>query len=162
MQKQALSLVFSNAVYATLAVSIFSGLFLFLAYISQFLFFEPKFLLYVQESEIINFILIIAVASLSGLVISLSTYRINLLGMSVKKSGGGIFGTVLGASAGACSCSSIGFAIVSTFGADGGAVTAFLTQYVMPLRLVSIAILVYAYYAAVKGISSQCKITQNN
>jgi hypothetical protein len=158
MQKQALRLVFSNVTYATLAIGIFVGLFLLLSYMSQFLFLEPKFLLYVQESEILNFILIVAVASLSGLVTSLSIYRIRLLGESVKKSGSGFLGTVIGASAGACSCSSIGFAIASTFGAVGGTATAFLTQYEIPLRLVSIAILVYAYYLAVKGISGQCKV----
>ncbi|MGH2611630.1 MAG: hypothetical protein ACRDFB_01110 [Rhabdochlamydiaceae bacterium] len=162
MQKQALRLVFSNVTYVTLAIGIFVGLFLLLAYMSQFLFFEPKFLLFVQESEILNFILIVTVASLSGLVTSLSIYRIRSLGDSVKKSGSGFFGTMIGTSAGACNCGSIGFAISSTFGAVGGTVTAFLTQYEMPLRLVSIAILVYTYYIAIKGISSQCKITQNN
>ncbi|MFZ1076031.1 MAG: hypothetical protein WAN47_01220 [Nitrosotalea sp.] len=160
MQKQALRLVFSNGTYLTLAIGIFVGLFLFLSYMSQFLFFEPKFLLYVPESEILNFILIVAVASLSGLVTSLGIYRIRLLGESVKKSGSGFFGTVIGASAGACSCGSIGFMMASTFGAVGDTTTAFLTQYEIPLRLVSIAILVYAYYLAIKGISGQCKITK--
>ncbi|MGB6463124.1 MAG: hypothetical protein WA799_05635 [Nitrosotalea sp.] len=162
MQKQVLRLVFSNVTYVTLAIGIFVGLFLLLTYMSQFLFFEPKFLLYVQESEILDFTLIVTVASLSGLVTSLSIYRIRLLGESVKKSGSGFLGTVIGASAGACSCGSIGFAIASTFGAVGGTATAFLTQYEIPLRLVSIAILVYAYYLAIKGISGQCKIRQNN
>ena len=161
MQKQALGLVFSNVSYTTFAIGIFVGLFLLLAYMSQFLFFEPKFLLYVEESEILNFILIVAVASLSGIVTSLSIYRIRLLGESVKKSGSGFLGTVIGASAGACSCGSIGFAIASTFGAVGGTATAFLTQYEIPLRLVSIAILVYAYYLAIKDISGQCKVTKS-
>ncbi|MGB9003839.1 MAG: hypothetical protein WCC52_08545 [Nitrosotalea sp.] len=162
MQKQVLRLVFSNVTYVALAIGIFAGLFLLLSYMSQFLFFEPEFLLYVQESEILNFVLIVAVASLSGLVTSLSIYRIRLLGESVKKSGSGFLGTVIGASAGACSCGSIGFAMASTFGAVGGTATAFLTQYEIPLRLVSIAILVYAYYLAIKGISGQCKITKTS
>jgi hypothetical protein len=162
MQKQALRLVFSNITYVTLAIGIFVGLFLLLAYVSQFLFFEPEFLLYVQESEILDFVLIVTVAALSGLVTSLGIYRIRLLGESVKKSGSGFLGTVIGASAGACSCGSIGFAIVSTFGAVGGTATAFLTQYEIPLRLISIAILIYAYYLAVKGISGKCKVTKNN
>lgn len=154
-------MVFSNVYYATLAIVIFVGLFLLLAYMSQFLFFEPKFLLYVEESEILNFILIVVVASLSGVVTSLSIYRIRLLGESVKKSGSGFLGTVIGASAGACNCSSIGFAIASTFGTAGGIATAFLAQYEIPLRLASIAILVYAYYLAIKDISGQCKMTKN-
>ena len=161
MQKQALGLVFSSASYTTLAIGVFVGLFLLLAYMSQFLFFEPKFLLYVEESEVLNFILIVIVASLSGIVTSLSIYRIRLLGKSVKKSGSGFLGTVIGVGAGACNCGSIGFAIASTFGTAGGVATAFLAQYETPLRLVSIAILVYAYYLAIKDISGQCKITKN-
>lgn len=161
MQKQALGLVFSNVSYTMLAIGVFVGLFLFLAYMSQFLFFEPKFLLYVPESEILNFILIVVIASLSGLVASLSIYRTRLLGESMKKSSSGFLGTVIGTSAGACSCGTIGFAIVSTFGAVGDTTTAFLTQYEIPIRLISIVILVYAYYLAVKGISGQCKITQD-
>jgi len=34
-----------------------------------------------------------------------------------KKMGGGIFGSIIGAAAGACSCGPIGFAVISTFGA---------------------------------------------
>ncbi|NHI03790.1 hypothetical protein DYY67_0860 [Candidatus Nitrosotalea sp. TS] len=161
MQKQALGLVFSNVPYTMLAIGVFVGLFLFLAYMSQFLFFEPKFFLYVEESEILNFILIVAVASLSGIVTSLSIYRIRLLGESVKKSGSGFLGTAIGAGAGACSCGSIGFAMASAFGAAGGVATSFLSQYEIPLRLVSIAILVYAYYLAIRDISGKCKITKS-
>lgn len=161
MQKQALKLVFSNSKYVTLSIVIFSGLFILLCYMSQLIFFEPQFSFYVPENEILDFVLIVAIASLSGLVTSLSIYRICMLGESVKKSGGGFFGTIIGAGAGACNCSSMGFAVASAFGTAGGTATAFLTQYETPLRLVSIAILVYAYYGAVKDISGRCKITNN-
>ncbi len=161
MQKQALGLVFSNARYTALSVIVSSGLVVLLCYMSQIIFFEPEFSFYVPQSEILNFALIVAVASLSGLVTSLSVYRILLLGESVKKSGSGFFGTIIGTGAGACNCSSIGFAMASAFGTVGGTATAFLTQYEIPLRLVSIAILAYSYYTAVKGISGRCKIASN-
>ncbi|MDE1765036.1 MAG: hypothetical protein KGI27_02055 [Thaumarchaeota archaeon] len=162
MQKQALKLVFSNGRYAALAITIFCGLFILLSYMSQFIFFEPLFVFFVPQGEALNFALIVIVASLSGIVSSLSIYRIRLLGESVKKSGGGFLGTVIGASAGACSCSSLGFTAASAIGTAGGTATAFLTQYEIPLRLVSIAILGYSYYLAVKGISGQCKITKQD
>lgn len=76
----------------------------------------------------------------------------------IRKSGFGFLGSMIGASAGACSCGSIGFAVISAFGAVGGTATAFLTNYEIPLRLVSIAVLVYTYYVSVKGITAQCKI----
>ena len=136
------------------------GLLVLLAYMSQFIFFEPVFSLYVPPQGILNFSLIVAIAALSGVVASLSTYRIVLFGESVKRTGGGFLGTVIGAGAGACSCSSIGFAAASAAGSVGGTATAFLTQYEIPLRLVSIAILCYTYYLAVRGISGKCNIAK--
>ena len=53
---------------------------------------------------------------------------------------------------------SVGFAIVSTFGAVGGAATSFLTNYEIPLRLVSIGILIATYYVTVKALGTECKI----
>ncbi|HKU33043.1 MAG TPA: hypothetical protein VJR22_04285 [Candidatus Nitrosotalea sp.] len=160
MQKQALKVVFSNGSYTALAVGVFCGLFVLLSYMSQFIFFAPLFSFYIPQSEVLNFSLIVIVASLSGVVASLSIYRIRLLGESVKKTGGGFLGTLIGAGAGACSCSSLGFATASALGSVGGTATAFLTQYDIPLRLVSIAILGYTYYLAVRGISGKCNITK--
>jgi len=107
-----------------------------------------------------NFALIVIVAALSGIVISLSIYRIRLMANGIRHSGPGFLGSIIGASAGACSCGSIGFAVVSAFGAIGGTVTAFLTNFEIPLRLISIVILAYSYYVSVKGIATQCKITK--
>lgn len=160
MHKEALSLVFSNKRYLALSAAIFSVLLISLSIVSEFIFFSPNFLFYVPVYDITNFSLIVIVAALSGLVISLSMYRIRMLGSGMKRSGTGFLGSIIGASAGACSCGSIGFAVVSEFGAVGGAATAFLTNYEIPLRLISIAILGYTYYVSVKGITTQCKITK--
>lgn len=159
MHKQALQIVFSKGRYTALAVGIFCSLFILLSYMSQFLFFVPQLMFYVPQEGILNFILIIAVSSLSGVVSSLSAFRIVWFGESMKKSSGGFLGTVIGAGAGACSCSSIGFAAASAIGSVGGTATALLTQYETPLRLVSIAILGYSYMVAIRGISGRCKIS---
>ena len=113
---------------------------------------------YVPQHAIFDFILIVIIAALSGIVTSLGIYRIQILSNSVRKSGTGLFGSIIGASAGACSCGPFGFAAVSVFGAVGGTATSFFTNYETPLRLVSIAILCYTYYASVKSITTQCKI----
>lgn len=162
MQKQALTLVFSNVRFVLLSVGISSALFLLLSYMSEFVFFQPQFLLYIPRDAIPNFFLIIAVSALSGIVTSLSTYRILRFGESIKKSGVGFFGTIIGAGAGACGCSSIGFAAASAAGSIGGTATSFLTQYEIPLRLVSIAILGYTYYIAIRGISKKCSLRPTN
>ncbi len=153
-------MVFSNSRYVAISIGVFSGLFILLSYMSQLLFFDPIFYFYVPQNQVLNFGLILAVSSLSGLVASLSVYRMYLLGESVKRTGSGFLGTIIGASAGACSCSSLGFAAASAAGAVGGTATAFLTQYEIPLRLISIAILGYTYFLAVRGIAGQCKLKQ--
>ncbi|MDE1829020.1 MAG: hypothetical protein KGI25_01730 [Thaumarchaeota archaeon] len=160
MQKQALKLVFTDGKYTALAVGIFCGLFILLSYMSEMIFFEPQFLFYVPQDQSLNFVLIVAVSSLSGVVTSLSIYRIARFGDGMKRTGGGFLGTIIGAGAGACSCSSLGFAAASAVGSVGGTATAFLTQYEIPLRLVSIAILGYTYYLSVRGISSRCNIVK--
>ena len=159
MHKEALHLVFSNKRYLALSIVIFGILLIALSIVSEFIFLSPNFLFYVPAYEITNFSLIVIVAALSGLVISLSVYRIRMLGSGVRRSGTGFLGSIIGASAGACSCGSIGFAVVSAFGAIGGTATAFLTNYALPLRLVSIAILGYTYYVSIRGIMGQCRIT---
>ncbi|MGI0046100.1 MAG: hypothetical protein ACREBB_02770 [Nitrosotalea sp.] len=158
MHKDALKLVFSRKQYLALSAAIFIGLLIALSIASQYIFFSPVFLFYVPTYRITDFALVVIIAALSGLAISLSIYRIRMLGVKVRRSGAGFLGSIIGASAGACGCSSLGFAIVSTFGAVGGTATAFLTNYSIPLRLVSIAILTYAYYTSVKGIMGKCKI----
>ncbi|MDE1769587.1 MAG: hypothetical protein KGI28_03400 [Thaumarchaeota archaeon] len=137
---------------------IFVGLLISLSIVSEFIFLSPIFVFHVPTSAILDFTLIVIIAALSGIVTSLSTYRIRMLGNTIKKSGTGFFGSLIGASAGACGCGSFGFVAVSAFGTVGGTATSFLTNYETPLRMISIAILCYACYVSVKSITSQCKI----
>lgn len=158
MQGRTLKLIFSNPPYLALAVSIFVGLLVSLSLVSEFLFVEPYLTFYVPQYLLLSFSLIVAVSALSGLVISMSIYRIRLLRTNMRKAGSSFLGSIIGASAGACSCGSIGFAVISTFGAVGGTATAFLSNYEIPLRLVSIAILAYTYYITMKALRTECKI----
>jgi len=153
-----LKLIFLNKKYLFLSVVIFSGFLFFLSLVSEYIFLQPHFLFYVPHDDFFNFSLIVIVSALSGLVISMSTYKLVLMRSSFRKSSSGFFGSIIGASAGACSCGSIGFAVVSVFGAVGGTATAFLSTYEIPLRLVSIGILVYAYFYNIKAMTAECKI----
>ncbi|HEY6537212.1 MAG TPA: hypothetical protein VIY08_15670 [Candidatus Nitrosocosmicus sp.] len=66
-------------------------------------------------------------------------------------------GSLLGIASSACaSCSSVGFLIISTFGGFGIIVTDFLTNYQDPLRIVSIALLIWALYSVHNGITKSC------
>jgi len=126
---------------------------------SEIIFLEPQIIFYVADYNALGFSLIVGISALTGLVLSMGIYRIRVLRTSKRKIGSGFFGSVIGASAGACGCGSIGFAIISTFGAVGGAATSFASTYEIPLRIVSIAILGATYFYTVKGLTKECKIS---
>ena len=95
---------------------------------------------------------------MSAIVIPMNVYRIKTLQKSSSKIGGSVIGSIIGASAGICSCGPIGFSLISTFGTVAGTATAFLTNYEIPLRLGSIVLLCLVYYTTTRSISSECKI----
>jgi len=154
----AFPIVYSNRKYLYLSCAIFVTLLISLSIVSEFIFLSPRVVFYVPAYAFADFILIVIISALSGIVASFSIYRIRIMKNSLKRSGIGFFGSIIGAGAGACSCGSIGFSIVSVFGTIGGTATSFLTNYETPLRLVSIAILCYTYYVSAKDIAFKCKI----
>ena len=114
--------------------------------------------MYVPYEGVFGFSLIVAVSALSGLVLSMNIFRIRGLRKSSKKMGGGVMGSIIGASAGACGCGPVGFALISTLGSIGGTAAAFLTNYELPIRLVALAILGFTYYTTTKSLSMECEI----
>lgn len=149
---------FSDYKYAIIAAVISVGLFIPLSIISEYIFVEPILLIHITQDRIVGFLLIVAISALSGIVLAMNVYRIRVLQKSTKKMGTGLFGSIVGASAGACSCGPIGFSVISTFGSIGGVATAFLTNYEIPLRLAALALLGYSYYTTTKALSFECKI----
>jgi hypothetical protein len=158
MNHYILKTIFSDYKYLVLAVMISIGFFIPLSIISEYIFVSPYLTMYIPPDGILGFALIITVSVLSGVVISMNVYRIKLLQQSKTKMGGSLFGSIIGASAGACSCGPVGFAVISTFGTIGGVATAFLSNYEIPLRLGAIAILAYTYYTTTKALTFECKI----
>lgn len=154
-------MIFSDFRYLVLAMLISVSLFIPLAIVSEYIFTEPYFIINISQDSILGFVLIIAVSMLSGVVISMNVYRIKLLHQSKSKMGGSLLGSIIGASAGACSCGPLGFAVISTFGTVGGVATAFLSNYEIPLRFVAIGVLAYTYYATRKSLTLECKLKNN-
>jgi len=128
-----------------------------LSILSEFLFIEPFFVIHVIEDRAFGFTLLVAISFMSAVVIPMNIYRIRTLQKSTTKIGGSLLGSIIGASAGICSCGPIGFSIISTFGTVAGTATAFLTNYEIPLRLVSLGLLCLVYYTTAKSISVECK-----
>lgn len=154
---QTLKLIFLNPKYLVLSVGLTTVFLIFLFTTAEFLFFEPV-LSFSFLGDYPNFILIIVTSVLTGIVIPMSVYRIILTRKSVKRSGTGFLGSTIGSIAGVCGCGSIGFSIISTFGAVGGIATAFLSNYEIHLRILAIAILGFTFYSTTKSLSQQCTI----
>ena len=146
-----------NIRYIFLAIAIFVSLYLPLITVTEFLFFEPYLFFYVPVYQLPNFLSIVIISALTGLVLSMSIYRIRFLQASTRKLRSGLLGSLLGAGAGAC-CGGIGVALISIFGAVGTAATTFLTNLEIPLRLLSIGILVFTYFMIVKDLNRECKL----
>lgn len=150
-------LVFSDFGHVGLAIAIFAGLLLLLSSLSEYVFFEPYFVFHVPFDRIVGFALLVGVSALSALAIPMNIYLVATL-RKAKRVSGGLVGSLLGASAGACSCGPVGFTVISTFGTAGGIATSFLTTYEIPLRLVSLGILGYVLYTTTRTLSEHCKL----
>jgi hypothetical protein len=155
---ETLKIVFSNFRYSLLAIGIFIPMLFVLLILSEFIFLEPYFVGQIPKGTELGFSLIVILSGLSALVLPMNVYRINILKHSKGKMGGSVFGSFIGAAAGACSCGPIGFAIISTFGSVGATSLAFLTNYEIPIRIISIALLVIIYFTTVKSLKVECKL----
>ena len=150
--------VFSNVKYIFLAITIFTSMLIGLLILSEYIFLEPYVVSHIPSGTELGFALIVIISALSALVLPMNIFRIIILQKSKQKMGGGIFGSIIGAAAGACSCGPIGFAVISTFGSVGATATAFLTNYEIPIRIVAIGILAITYFTTVKSLKTECEI----
>ena len=150
-------LVFSNYKYVLLSFLIFIPMVIGLLILSEYIFLEPYVVSHLPTGTEFGFILIIILSALSALVIPMNVFRINILKTSKQKMGGGVFGSIIGAAAGACSCGPVGFAVISTFGSVGATATAFVTNYEIPIRLIAIGILTITYFTTLKSLKNECK-----
>ncbi len=132
-------------------------MFIPLSIISEYIFIEPYLVMYIPTDSIFGFSLIVAVSILSGMVLTMNIYRVRILRNSSKKMGGGVLGSIIGSSAGACGCGPIGFAVIASFGSIGGMAAGFLTHYEIPIRLASLAILGLTLYITSRSISIELK-----
>ncbi len=148
-------IVFSNPLYTIISLLVATFFWIILNVISELLFFSPIWIFYLPDDAVFGFILTNITAILIGIVVSMNIYIIRNSKLKLSKS---LFsGTSIGLISSTCaSCSSIGFALVSTFGGIGILISNFLSVYEVPLRIISIAILVYAIYSSHNRITKRC------
>ncbi len=156
-------MVFSNNVYRGLSVAVGALFWIIFNYFDGLLFFTPQLAFYypLPEDAIFGFVLSNITAALAGLVISMNVYVFRKPNM---KFGASFFsGSSLGMISSTCvSCSSLGFFLVTTFGAAGAATSTFMTNYQLPIRLIAMALLVWAYYSTHRRITKSCVMNQHN
>ena len=150
-------IIYSNPSYILISIGIFFLLFIPLITISEFLFFEPFLVFSIYPETTLSFSLIVTLSLFSAFAVSMNIYRVKLI-KETKKIGSSIIGTIIGASAGACSCGPIAFSIITTFGTAGSIASSFLTVYEVPIRLTSIGILVIVIFVTTKSLSHECKV----
>tara|TARA_Y100001936_G_scaffold120810_1_gene118197 strand:+ start:173 stop:649 length:477 start_codon:yes stop_codon:yes gene_type:complete len=150
-------IIYSNPTYVLILIGIFFLLFIPLIIISEFLFFVPFLVFSIYPETTLSFSLIVVLSLFSAFAVSMNIYRIKLI-KETKKIGSSIIGTIIGASAGACSCGPIAFSVIATFGTAGSIASSFLTVYEIPIRLISIGILIAVIFVTTKSLSRECKV----
>lgn len=144
--------VFSGKIYVLIAVAIATTFWIVFSVFDQLLFFSPSLIFFMRDGALPGFLLSTASAVLTGIVVSMNIYALR---HTISKSLGSLFsGSSVGVATSACaSCSSLALFLTTSLGTTGLAISAFLSNYQTPLRLLSVAILIGAYYSIQKKLT---------
>ncbi len=151
-------MVFSIKAYIIFAATTALIFWIVSSIFDQLLFFSPIVIFYLPDDAVVGFILANITAVFLGIVVSMNIY---IFRQSKLKIGGASFfsSSSLSVISSTCaSCSSLGFLLVSTLGGAGVTASAFLSNYQIPLRILSIALLIWAYYSVSNKLTKSCKI----
>ena len=157
----AMQIVFTKGSYIGIAVAVSIGFFTLFNALDEYLFFSPILTFYVPPDGIANFSISIAIIVLLGIVVSMNVYMFKHLHVGLKESSSWLSGSFIATATGACGCTLLGFAIISTFGGAGILASSFLTNYQVPLKLASLAILFVAYYSVRKSMIKTCVVKKD-
>jgi len=161
-----IKIVFNSWIYIAVAGAVASIFWIIFNNFDQLLFFSPVFVFYVPQDAFIGFILSNITAILLGIMVSMNIYVLKHSDRSRISLTSFFSGSTISVLSSTCaSCSSLGFLLVSTFGGAGVTVSTILSNYQMPLRIVSIALLIWAFYSICSKLTKSCSIdykTDNN
>ena len=157
----ALTIVYSKFVYFAISIVVFVFFWIILNVFEQTLFFFPIVTFYLPDDAINGFILNNITSVLMGMLVALNVFIFRTLFYKLDKLT--ILSSIFGLASSTCaSCSSIGFFIISTFGAFGIVVTDFFTNYQIHLRLLSIIIILWALISTCNRIIKACNLNKKN
>jgi hypothetical protein len=142
--------------YILIAAAVTIPIWILFNVFDQLIFFEPIWIFYLPKDAITGFILTTIVSILLEILVSMNIYAIGHSRLKIHRKS--LFsGSSLSIISGVCSsCSSVGFLLISTFGSIGVITTNLLTIYQIPLRIISVAILIFALYYMHKRIVQSC------
>ena len=151
-------LVFSKWSYILIAFATAFAFWIVSSIFDQLLYFTPIVYFYIPEDAVVGFILATITSILLGVIVSMNIFVFKNTRTKIK-SASFLSGSSLGVLSSTCaSCSSVGFLLVSTLGAAGVTASNFLSNYQIPLRLLSIGLLAWAYYSVSRELMKSCTI----
>jgi len=148
-------------VYVMVAMVIMIGYCVMLLFFDQFLFIQPYFVAYVPFSSLGLLSIDVALSVLTGLVAAVSIHEIK---SNANQAGGatraGLIGMLAAVFAGACPCYYLVplLAAAGGFGGVLGLTGIFFSVYQIPIKLVSILILLAACYGLEKAARTKCTL----
>ena len=152
-------MVFSKWPYLAITGAITGLFWVIFNVFNELLFFSPIVTFYLPEDAIVDFILSFITAVLMGVLVSMNVFVLKHSRHLKVSIGSFLSGSTLSIVSSTCAtCSSLGFVLVSTFGGIGVAASAFLSNYQTPLRILSIALLVWALYSLNNKLKKSCAI----
>jgi hypothetical protein len=93
-----------------------------------------------------------------GMVVSMNLYLLRHA-KGLRSTASLFSGSAIGVISSTCvSCSSAGLLLVSTFGSLGIAASSFLSNYQIPLRLLSMVLLIWALCSICRNLTKGCTI----
>lgn len=155
--------MFSHILYIVLAIAVATVFWIVFNMFEQLLFFSPVWIFYLPDDAISSFALTNVTAILLGILVSMNVYVIRHSRLKIIKPSSFLSGAGLSILSSTCvSCSSIGFLLISTFGGLGIVLSNFLSMHQIPLRIISIGILLFALYSVHKRITNTCVMDYND
>ena len=157
-----MKVVFSTPTYILIAAAVAIPFWILFNVFDQLIFFEPIWIFYLPDDAVTGFVLMTMISILLGMIISMNVYVITHSKLKISRKS--LFsGSSLSIISGVCSsCSSVGFLLISTFGSVGIVASNLLTIYQIPLRIISVAILIFALYSIHKRITQSCVMSSNS
>ena len=154
--------IFRNPVYVMLTMAIMIGYCVMLLFLDQFLFIQPYFVAYMPANGFGLLSIDLVLSVLTGFVAAVSIHEIK---SNANRAGGamraGLIGVLAAAFAGACPCYYLVpiLAAAGGFGGFLGLTGIFFSVYEIPIKIVSIIILLAAGYGLEKAARTKCTLT---